>query len=83
MPEDVYEEYKYALQRKRNLANPYNYDTGEAKTGLEKDIADEIKAMNEKLSKGLKSKANMDAFYAEMQEVKDSSEPVPFWEIKI
>ena len=82
MPEDVYEEYKYALQRKRNLANPYNYDTGEAKTGLEKDIADEIRAMNEKLSKGLKSKANMDAFYAEMQSVKDSSEPVPFGKSK-
>lgn len=82
MPEDVYEEYKYALQRKRNLSNPYNYDTGEAKTGLEKDIADEIKAMNEKLSKGLKSKANMDAFYAEMQAVKDSSEPVPFGKSK-
>ena len=82
MPEDVYEEYKYALQRKRNLANPYNYDTGEAKTGLEKDIADEIKVMNEKLSKGLKSKANMDSFYAEMQAVKDASEPVPFGKSK-
>lgn len=82
MPEDVYEEYKYALQRKRNLANPYNYDTCEAKTGLEKDIADEIRAMNEELSKGLKSKANMDAFYAEMQAVKDSSEPVPFGKSK-
>jgi hypothetical protein len=82
MPEDVYEEYKYAIQRKRNLANPYNYDTGEAKTGLEKDIADEIRAMNEKLSKGLKSKANMDAFYAEMQAVKDSSEPIPFGKSK-
>ena len=34
MPNDVYEEYLYAVQRKRNLSNSYNYDTGEKRQAL-------------------------------------------------
>ena len=54
MPNDVYEEYLYAVgQNVTFLIFLINY-TGEKKTGIEADIAAEISKLNEKIMGGIK-----------------------------
>lgn len=71
MPEDDFNRWEMAQSRKRNLANPYDPVTGELKPAdsTEGKIARELQAAYTKLQQGLKSKANMDAFLKEMQEM--------------
>lgn len=69
---DEYEQYLSLLEKKRNLANPYDPITGEIKPegSSEYNIAMELTEAYEQLSKGLKSKVNMEAFLDEMEKMK-------------
>lgn len=71
---EEYEQYLTLLEKKRNLANPYDALTGEIKPegSVEYNIAMELTAAYEELSKGLKSKVNMDAFLAEMEKMQNT-----------
>lgn len=71
MSQDDYDKYQRLLEKKRNLANPYDALTGEIKPedSVEYKIAMELTEAYEKLRKGLKSKANMAAFMAEMEKM--------------
>lgn len=73
MSQDDYDKYQRLLEKKRNLANPYDALTGEIKPedGVEYKIAMELTEAYEKLRKGLKSKANMAAFMAEMEKMRE------------
>lgn len=72
MTEEEYERYLSLLERKRNLANPYDAITGELKPegSIEYNIAMELTEANQKLMSGLKSKVNMEAFLAELEKMK-------------
>lgn len=72
MSQDDYDKYQRLLEKKRNLANPYDALTGEIKPedSVEYKIAMELTEAYEKLRKGLKSKANMAAFMAEMEKMR-------------
>lgn len=65
MTKDEYDNYNRLLEYKRNLANIYDYETGEIKTGIAADIAKELTALNEKLYGGFVSNVNMSAFTKE------------------
>ena len=71
MSQDDYDKYQRLLEKKRNLANPYDALTGEIKPedSVEYKIAMELTEAYEKLRKGLKSKANVAAFMAEMEKM--------------
>ena len=73
MSQDDYDKYQRLLEKKRNLANPYDALTGEIKPedSVEYKIAMELTEAYEKLRKGLKSKANMAAFIAEMEKMRE------------
>jgi hypothetical protein len=73
MSQDDYDKYQRLLEKKRNLANPYDALTGEIKPedSVEYKIAMELTEAYEKLRKGLKSKANMAAFMAEMEKMRE------------
>lgn len=73
MSQDDYDKYQRLLEKKRNLANPYDALTGEIKPedSVEYKIAMELTEAYEKLRKGLKSKANMTAFIAEMEKMRE------------
>lgn len=73
MSQDYYDKYQRLLEKKRNLANPYDALTGEIKPedSVEYKIAMELTEAYEKLRKGLKSKANMAAFMAEMEKMRE------------
>ena len=73
MSRDDYDKYQRLLEKKRNLANPYDALTGEIKPedSVEYKIAMELTEAYEKLRKGLKSKANMAAFMAEMEKMRE------------
>lgn len=73
MSQDDYDNYQRLLEKKRNLANPYDALTGEIKPedSVEYKIAMELTEAYEKLRKGLKSKANMAAFMAEMEKMRE------------
>lgn len=79
MTSEEYEKYMSLLERKRNLANPYDAVTGEIKPegSVEYKIAMELSEAYEKLGKGLKSKVNMDAFYEEMERMKNTEGYTP------
>lgn len=72
MTEDEFEFYNRLLEKKRNLANPYDPITGDLKPegSVEYNIAMELTAAYEKLQAGLSSKVNMDAFLKEMEYMK-------------
>lgn len=72
MTEDEFEFYNRLLEKKRNLANPYDPVTGDLKPegSVEYNIAMELTAAYEKLQAGLSSKVNMDAFLKEMEYMK-------------
>ena len=71
MSEEDYSRWEMAQSRKRNLANPYDYITGELKPAgsVEAKIAQELQSAYAKLQNGLKSKVNMEAFLREMDEM--------------
>ena len=71
MSEEDYSRWEMAQSRKRNLANPYDYITGELKPAgsVEAKIAQELQLAYAKLQNGLKSKVNMEAFLKEMDEM--------------
>ena len=71
MSEEDYSRWEMAQSRKRNLANPYDYITGELKPAgsVEAKIAQELQSAYAKLQNGLKSKVNMEAFLKEMNEM--------------
>lgn len=71
MTQEEYDQYLSLLERKKNLSNPYDAITGEIKPegSTEYNIAMELTEAYEKLSKGLKSKVNMEAFLAEMEKM--------------
>lgn len=73
MSQDDYDKYQRLLEKKRNLANPYDALTGEIKPedSVEYKIAMELTEAYEKLRKGLKSKANVAAFMAEMEKMRE------------
>ena len=73
MSQDDYDKYQRLLEKKRNLANPYDALTGEIKPedSVGYKIAMELTEAYEKLRKGLKSKANMAAFMAEMEKMRE------------
>lgn len=73
MSQDDYDKYQRLLEKKRNLANPYDALTGEIKPedSVKYKIAMELTEAYEKLRKGLKSKANMAAFMAEMEKMRE------------
>ena len=73
MSQDDYDKYQRLLEKKRNLANPYDALTGEIKPedSVEYKISMELTEAYEKLRKGLKSKANMAAFMAEMEKMRE------------
>ena len=73
MSQDDYDKYQRLLEKKRNLANPYDALTGEIKPedSVEYKIAMELTEAYEKLRKGLKSKANMAAFIVEMEKMRE------------
>lgn len=72
MTEDEYELYLRLLEKKRNLANPYDPITGELKPkgSTEYNIAVELSEVNKKLKEGLQSEVNMSAFIKEMNQMK-------------
>ena len=72
MTEDEYELYLRLLEKKRNLANPYDPITGELKPkgSSEYNIAVELSEVNKKLKEGLQSEVNMSAFIKEMNQMK-------------
>lgn len=73
MPIDEYQKYIRLLEKKRNLANPYDPVTGELKPegSVEAQIAAELTEAYAKLQEGLESKVNMDAFLEEMERMKN------------
>jgi len=79
MSKDEYEQYLSLLEKKRNLANPYDPATGEIKPegSVEYKIAMELTEAYEELSKGLKSKVNMEAFLAEMEKMRNTEGYTP------
>lgn len=74
MTREEHSQYLALLERKRNLANPYDAITGELKPegSVEYKIAMELTAAYEELAKGLKSKINMEAFLEEMEKMKNT-----------
>lgn len=73
MPIDEYQKYNRLLEKKRNLANPYDPITGELKPegSVEAQIAAELTEAYAKLQEGLESKVDMDAFLEEMERMKN------------
>lgn len=73
MPIDEYQKYIRLLEKKRNLANPYDPITGELKPegSVEAQIAAELTEAYAKLQEGLESKVDMDAFLEEMERMKN------------
>lgn len=73
MPIDEYQKYIRLLEKKRNLANPYDAITGELKPegSVEAQIAAELTEAYAKLQEGLESKVDMDAFLEEMERMKN------------
>ena len=73
MPIDEYQKYNRLLEKKRNLANPYDPVTGELKPegSVEAQIAAELTEAYAKLQEGLESKVDMDAFLEEMERMKN------------
>lgn len=73
MPIDEYQKYIRLLEKKRNLANPYDPVTGELKPegSVEAQIAAELTEAYAKLQEGLESKVDMDAFLEEMERMKN------------
>lgn len=73
MPIDEYQKYIRLLEKKRNLANPYDPITGELKPegSVEAQIAAELTEAYAKLQEGLESKVDMDAFLEEMKRMKN------------
>lgn len=73
MPIDEYQKYNRLLEKKRNLANPYDPITGELKPegSVEAQIASELTEAYAKLQEGLESKVDMDAFLEEMERMKN------------
>lgn len=73
MPIDEYQKYNRLLEKKRNLANPYDPITGELKPegSVEAQIAAELTEAYAKLQEGLESKIDMDAFLEEMERMKN------------
>lgn len=63
--------------RRKNLANPY-YSDGTAKVGLDKEVAMEMKAYNEKLREKLQYKPNMEKFNKAMESAKKNLSPEKF-----
>lgn len=73
MPVEEYQKYNRLLEKKRNLANPYDPVTGELKPegSVEAQIAAELTEAYAKLQEGLESKVDMDAFLEEMERMKN------------
>lgn len=73
MPIDEYQKYIRLLEKKRNLANPYDPITGELKPegSVEAQIAAELTEAYAKLQEGLESKVDMDVFLEEMERMKN------------
>ena len=73
MPIDEYQKYIRLLEKKRNLANPYDPISGELKPegSVEAQIAAELTEAYAKLQEGLESKVDMDAFLEEMERMKN------------
>ena len=73
MPIDEYQKYNRLLEKKRNLANPYDPITGELKPegSVEAQIAAELTEAYAKLQEGLESKVDMNAFLEEMERMKN------------
>lgn len=73
MPVEEYQKYNRLLEKKRNLANPYDPITGELKPegSVEAQIAAELTEAYAKLQEGLESKVDMDAFLEEMERMKN------------
>lgn len=73
MPIDEYQKYIRLLEKKRNLANPYDPITGELKPegSVEAQIAAELTEAYAKLQEGLESKVDMNAFLEEMERMKN------------
>ena len=73
MPIDEYQKYNRLLEKKRNLANPYDPITGELKPegSVEAQIAAELTEAYAKLQEGLESKVDMYAFLEEMERMKN------------
>lgn len=73
MPVEEYQKYIRLLEKKRNLANPYDPITGELKPegSVEAQIAAELTEAYAKLQEGLESKVDMDAFLEEMERMKN------------
>lgn len=73
IPIDEYQKYIRLLEKKRNLANPYDPITGELKPegSVEAQIAAELTEAYAKLQEGLESKVDMDAFLEEMERMKN------------
>ena len=73
MPIDEYQKYNRLLEKKRNLANPYDPISGELKPegSVEAQIAAELTEAYAKLQEGLESKVDMDAFLEEMERMKN------------
>lgn len=69
MPDDEWRRLQSLYQEKRRLANRYNND-GTKKSGIDLEIAEELKDINDKLAKNVSYKTNMKKFEEIMSQKK-------------